>query len=178
MKGVLLATVVSVLILVGMTAIFRLYRVTAFAALAVFVVALFCFLLLFAALPNDAGFLPPALVADSQWLDFIVGFFVLSASFFGGWLQLFNVTDRGYSLRMLVDMLHRPDRAMTVEEIVNEYADGHGLRWMYDIRIDGILRTGLVTDSNETLSLTPRGFRVAKHFGLLRRLYKIGKHPA
>jgi hypothetical protein len=176
-KGILLATAVSIAIFAGMTAIFRLYRVNVVAAVFVFVCAIIAFLILFAITPNDLGFLPLALIAEPQWLDSAVGCFALSASFFGGWLQLYNLIDRGYSLRMLVDMLHLPNHSATIDDILNKYADGHGLRWMYDIRISGILRTGLVVERNGILSLTPRGHRVASAFIFLRKLYKIGNQP-
>jgi hypothetical protein len=176
MKGILLATAASAAIFAGMTATFRLYRVDALAALMVYFCGALAFFVLFSIVPNDLGFLPLDLVADSPWSDFLTGFFALSASFFGGWLQLFNITDRGYSLRMLVDMLHTPDRSLTAEEIVNTYGDGRGLRWMYDTRISGILQTGLVTESDGTLALTSRGHRAANTFTFLRKLYRIGKH--
>lgn len=175
MKGIILAGATSILIFIGMSALFRLYRVSALVALLVYFCVLGTFVFLFAITPNNLYFLSPAFVTNLQGLDFAVGSFALSASFFGGWLQLFNLTDRGYSLRMLVDILYQPGRSTTVDEIMSGYADGRGLRWMYDIRIDGILRTGLVSYINGTLTLTPRGQLTAGIFIFLRKVYKIGE---
>jgi hypothetical protein len=113
----------------------------------------------------------------SVWLDLLCGFFALAASLFGGWLQLYNLANRGYSLRMLIDLLDAPQCSMTAEEMVTRYAQGRGLRWMYDTRLDGLLQTQLVSANGDTIALTSRGRSTARAFLWLRAFYLIEDLP-
>jgi len=177
MKGILLACVVSVSIFVAMTACFASWprlshlRISMLA----FAVSLVVLLSLYVLTPADLGILPDALIERAAWLDVLVALFVLSASFFGGWLQLYNLTSRGYSLRILVDALHAPWKSTTPQGVVDGYADGRGLTWMYDIRMNGLLQAGLLNDANGQLALTIRGRNAARLFSWLRKLYVVGE---
>src|SRR5438309_7376337 len=107
-------------------------------ALRVYFASLVLLVCLYGVTPRDLGFLPDELLGRPNWLDFVVSLFALSASFFGGWLQLYNLANRGYSLRILIDVLRSPHRAATPAEVVTAYADGRGLVWMYGSRLSGL----------------------------------------
>jgi hypothetical protein len=178
MKGAILAGLTSCLLVVTMTVSFRTRsdHPRAVDALRIYFVAVFVLLALYVLTPRDLGFLAPGLSAGSVWLDFTVGEFALAASFFGGWLQLYNLANRGYSLRMLVDMAHLPQRSSSPSEIIKVYSDGRGLYWMYDLRIQGILDTGMIVAEGSTFRLTPRGEKAARIFRLLRKVYRVGQY--
>ncbi len=175
MKGIILATICSACIFLAMTVAYRAWpgsdRVRT--AFWIYVASLPIYGVAYALTPAGICGLLIAGLSDPVWLDALVGFFCLSASFFGGWLQLYNLTNRGYSLRMLVDLLAVPKQSSTPDEMVTAYADGRGLEWMYDIRLAGIFETQLATEQSGMISLTPKGARAARVAGLLRWLYRI-----
>lgn len=175
MKGILLASLCSLSIFLAMTVAYRLRpscaRVNV--ALQIWLGSMVELIVLYVLTPGDLGFLPEVLVGKPVWLDCGFSLFVLSASFFGGWLQLYNLTNRGYSLRMLIDFLHRQGSPMSAADVAQSYADGRGLVWMYDIRIQGLTDTGLADVADNKVVSTARGIRIAKIFRGLRALYFI-----
>ena len=177
MKGILLATATSIGIFAAMTFVFRAWTGCPRVLCSVFIycAAALVLAILYVVFPVNLGFLPQTLIFGPSWLDFLVAEFSLAASFFGGWLQLYNLTSRGYSLRILIDMLHEENRSTTAKEMVTAYSEGRGLRWMYDIRYSGIVQAGMVTESGDKISLTRRGRRTARIFAMLRRLYRIDR---
>jgi hypothetical protein len=122
--------------------------------------------------PDDLGFLPPALLAEPRWFDLAACLFFYAAAFGGGVLQLYNLADRGLSLRILAD-LAAADRAMTVEGIATQYGGGRGIAWMYDKRLEGLTLQGFVVVSDGQVSLTARGRRWAGWLGGLRRFLRL-----
>src|SRR6266852_6149470 len=119
--------------------------------------------------PADLGFLPSTLVMPSVLLDLAFATFLYGAGFFGGLLQLYNLADRGLSLRILIDVLEAPAGIMTTESEVMTYGAGRGLVWMYDKRVEGMIAAGLVDLEGERLILMPRGLRIARLFARLQR---------
>lgn len=174
-KGFLLASVASIGIFVGMTVMFRWKadspRVRM--SMRIYGSALVILVIVFSLTPSDLGFLPGSFIGMPAWLDLLGSVFALSASFFGGWLQLYNLASRGYSLRILIDTLYSTDRTTTASQVVDTYADGRGLAWMYDTRMDGLLRGKFVIERDGVVSLTERGWRIARFFRFLRRVYMI-----
>jgi len=175
-KGTLLASLASVGIFAGMTWLFAtrpmLPRVRV--ALGVWATATLALVVVYFLTPPDLGFLPAGLVGTPSWLDFLFAVFTLSASFFGGWLQLYNLASRGYSLRILIDLLCHPQTSATPEEVVDSYADGRGLDWMFEVRLAGLLQGAFVSDDDGEVMLTARGRTIARVFRRLRALYRVG----
>src|SRR5436190_23028993 len=163
MKGLSLACVCSLGIFAAMTIAFlwrpNLPRVGV--SLKIFAAALCAFLVVYFITPDNLGFWPDALLEKTIWLDLLVGFFVLAASFFGGWLQLYNLTSRGYSLRILIDLLDFPN-GLDPEQIVKAYAEGRGLAWMYGRRLAGLIDARLVTEQDGQVRLTGCGRKAAQ----------------
>src|SRR2546429_562395 len=54
--------------------------------------------------PNDLGFIPEVFIEQARWVDLGFGLLVYVAGFFGGVLQLYNLAERGFSLRILIDI--------------------------------------------------------------------------
>jgi hypothetical protein len=129
--------------------------------------------LAWAVTPDDLGFLPPTMLAEPRWFDLAACLFFYTAAFGGGLLQLYNLADRGLSLRILTELQAAAGRSLTVDEIAELYSDGRGLGWMYDKRLDGLVRHRFVVVDGEEVSLTGRGWLWADFFARLRRFLRL-----
>jgi hypothetical protein len=119
--------------------------------------------------PSDLWILAPQLRIRPPALDLAFALFLYAAGFFGGILQLYNLAERGFSLRILIDVLHSPAGTMTLDQVMKHYGAGRGIAWMYDKRVADMAATGLVFLGNARLTLTRRGRRVAALFSWLQR---------
>lgn len=154
-----------------MTALFRLRAIErrAYALLWVFLAGLGLLVLLSLVTPVDLGFLPAALLAQPGWFDLLSAIFFYGAACFGGILQLYNLADRGFSLRILIDLLERASERGSADVLFAGYSRGKGIGWMYEKRIDGMLSNGLVMREAQALVLTRSGERIAAVYAGLRR---------
>jgi hypothetical protein len=123
--------------------------------------------------PPDLGFLNAELVMPIAWVDIVFSVFLYSVGFFGGILQLYNLADRGFSLRILIDILETPSGAMSLDDVVRGYSAGRGIGWMYAKRLNDLQSGGLARLEGECLVLTPKGRRVAKFFTWLQEFARI-----
>jgi uncharacterized membrane protein len=177
MKAICLASAMTVVLLVLVTLCFRLYP-SAHRARQMLLLYLFCLAVLVAlwfATPDDLGFIGRSLLAQPAWLDFAATLFFFSAGFFGGVLQLYNLCDRGFSLRILIDMLEAPTSAVDADYLTANYSSGRGLGWMYRKRIDDIIAARFVDQVNKRITLTAKGEVFADVFMIARRV--LGLEP-
>jgi len=177
MKAVCIASAMTVILLILVTLCFRLYP-SAHRARQMLLVYLFCLavlVLLWFATPDDLDLLGRSLLAEPAWLDFAATLFFFSAGFFGGALQLYNLCDRGFSLRILVDILEAPTSAVDVDYLTTNYSSGRGLVWMYRKRINDIVAARFVSQANKSVLLTARGAMFADLFINARRV--LGLEP-
>ena len=123
--------------------------------------------------PSDLGFLPSRMVMPVRFFDLAFAIFLYGAGFFGGVLQLYNLADRGLSLRILIDIWEAPTAAVTVEQERTAYGAGRGLDWMYNKRIEAMIAAGLTDLEDGRLTLTRRGHRVAGLFACLQGIARI-----
>jgi len=121
----------------------------------------------------DLGFLAPSLLIEPGWLDFSLMLFFFSAAFFGGALQLYNLADRGFSLRILIDVEETDSDAVDADWLVANYAGGRGLTWMYGKRIEGLLETKLVDRKADMIELTSKGERAAAVLLAIHRFLRL-----
>ena len=177
MKAICLASVMTVVLLVLVTLFFRFYP-SAQRARQMSVVYLFCLaalVTLWFATPDDLGLLSRSLLTEPAWLDFAAALFFFSAGFFGGALQLYNLCDRGFSLRILIDMLEAPIGAVDVDYLTANYSSGRGLVWMYRKRIDDIVAARFIDQVDKRIVLTAKGEMFADLFINARRV--LGLEP-
>ena len=166
----------TVVLLVLVTLCFRFYP-SPHRARQMLVVYLFCLPVLVAlwfATPDDLGLLGRSLLTEPAWLDFAAALFFFSAGFFGGALQLYNLCDRGFSLRILVDMLEAPVDALDVDYLTANYSSGRGLVWMYRKRIDDIVAARFIDQVDKRIVLTAKGEMFAGLFINARRVLGLG----
>jgi len=118
--------------------------------------------------PPDLGFLAAEFVMPIAWIDAVFAVFLYSVGFFGGILQLYNLADRGFSLRILIDILEAPSQTMRLDDVMQVYSAGRGIAWMYAKRLEDMQSAGLAKIEEDFLVLTPKGQRVAELFASLQ----------
>lgn len=175
MKAIILAGLMGMVFLGAMTTMFRLLTIRRPAVfltrawLASLVLLVFIYWLL----PADLWILPGSLLDDPAWFGpaFCAGLWF--AGFFGGLLQLYNLTERGMSLRILIDIVEASPKGKTVDEVLSDYSRGQGIGWMFQKRLDGLIEHQIITLEKGVLSTRERGRRAAILFGSLRRLLRL-----
>jgi hypothetical protein len=175
MKAIIFATAMTIVLLAVVTIALRFHQ-TAQRAKQMTLIYFSCVILLVLAwftTSVDLGFLSPSLLIEPGWLDFSLMLFFFTAAFFGGALQLYNLADRGFSLRILIDVEQTNYHAIDAEWLVANYGGGKGLSWMYGKRIEGLLELKLVDRKAEMLELTSKGERVADVFLAVRRFLHL-----
>ena len=108
-----------------------------------------------------------------HWLAVGFACFLYTAGFWGGLLQLYNLADRGLSLRMLIDALESPEAAVTAGGTVSGYAAGRGLTWMYAKRLSGLAQAGLIERRDGMAVITARGRCAARLMALGHRTFDM-----
>jgi hypothetical protein len=169
-KAILLALLAGLLVLVISTVMFRVSSAnrSAKTMLLVFLVIAPVLAGLVLLTPADLGFLPATLVNPLTIVDLGFALFLYTAGFFGGLLQLYNLADRGFSLRILIDAIELQSGCTSLDQVMSGYSAGKGIAWMYEKRIDGMTATGLIRLEAGNMELTGKGWRVARAFGWLR----------
>lgn len=177
MKSILLATIAMVLYASVLTLLFRIIVVRERAALmtVMFLLSVPFFIWGHLGTPPDLWFLPVQLTETSRALDLLFGLVVYFAGFFGGILQLYNLSDRGLSLRMLIDIRESGETGMSSTKLMKQYGAGKGINWMYEKRVSDMLLRGLVFQRDEALHLTDRGKKIAQVFTTLRSFLRLDR---
>ncbi len=174
MKAILLALTAGLLLLaIGTWRLRRQPGGGAATLLRVFLAILPVLAIVHLLTPASLGILPPSLQIQIPAIDFLFSLFLCAAGFFGGVLQLYNLADRGFSLRILIDILHAPSHTMALDNVMTGYSEGRGIAWMYGKRIDGMKATGIAKVDGDKLALTARGRSVARLFSRLRTFARI-----
>jgi hypothetical protein len=123
--------------------------------------------------PPDLGFLAAGFVMPIAWVDVTFAVFLYNVGFFGGLLQLYNLADRGFSLRILIDILETPSQTTRLDDVMQHYGAGRGIAWMYAKRLEDMQREGLARVVGERLVLTPKGERLARLFMWLQEFARV-----
>ena len=101
----------------------------------------------------------PGAAANMSGLDLLNGLCALGA-FFIGFGLIWGVMTRGYTFAMLVEF-HRAGGPLTEEALAAAYSGGRGLSWLFEKRLGGIHRLGLIVRDGGDVALTPAGRFVA-----------------
>jgi len=175
-KAVFLAATLAIAYLIAITVAFRFLSYETLRAR--FMLLLFLFTLpvgaaIHYATPDNLGFLPAQWCETRRILDLGAFIFFYSACFFGGILQLYNLADRGFSLRIVIDIDRSRTGSLSAGEVMSSYSAGRGIRWMYQKRIDDLIRLRLISLDNDVVTPTASGSRVASRFLWMRRFLQI-----
>jgi hypothetical protein len=175
MKAVILATATTIVLLVLVTLALRYHSTPRRARqmTLVYVVCLIGAATVWFATSADLGFLAQSLLIEPPWLDLSLMLFFFSAAFLGGVLQLYNLADRGLSLRILIDFAEADSRIIDTDWLIANYGGGKGLAWMYGKRIASMLETNLVERKAGMIALTSKGARTAAVLFAVRRFLRL-----
>ncbi|HWE52234.1 MAG TPA: hypothetical protein VG273_20735 [Bryobacteraceae bacterium] len=121
--------------------------------------------------PGDLGFLPDPLL-ENKAIEISFMLFVYGSCFFGGILQVYGLADRGFSLRISIDIEKSARGSLTVEEVIESYSMGRGTRWLYEKRTEGLETLNLIEVRGSIVRITPAGQRIAVPLAWLRRFLK------
>jgi hypothetical protein len=122
----------------------------------------------------DLWLLPSDVQDDPAWFGPVFCLGLWFAGFFGGIIHLYNLTERGMSLRMLIDIAEAGEYGLDQAGMMSAYSRGQGITWMYNKRLDDLLEQRLVWIEDGMLINRPRGRSLAATFGRLRRLFGLG----
>lgn len=73
-------------------------------------------------------------------------------------------------MRILIDVLEAPSRALSAADIAKGYGAGRGLNWMYAKRLGGMAAVGLIERHGADIVITAKGMGLAKMFAGARML--------
>jgi hypothetical protein len=177
MKAILLAALAELVLFACISAFLRLGVTSrrARSMLIAFLSLLPVLLLTHLVTPPDLGFLPAELAMPIAWIDIAFAVFLYGVGFFGGILQLYNLADRGFSLRILIDILEAPSQTMRLGDVMQGYSAGRGIAWMYAKRLEDMQSAGLAKVEGEFLVLTPKGERLAEVFTWLQQFARVAR---
>jgi hypothetical protein len=95
-----------------------------------------------------------------------VGFFCL------GYMQIFSLTCRGFSLCILADV--RKHNGLDLNGILREYSDGRGIDWLLEKRLSSLEKLHLLQREGNTLILgRPYGLWIGTISSHVKQLLKI-----
>ena len=90
------------------------------------------------------------------------------------YMEFFSMICRGFSLRILTDIYLNKD--INQENIKYKYADGKGLEWLFQKRIDSIVKLQLVQINDNIIYLKyPRGYVLSKLIVFFYKIFFIKK---
>jgi hypothetical protein len=127
--------------------------------------------------PADLGFLPAWMGGEAPVLELGFGLFVYATGFFGGVLQLYNLADRGFSLRILIDIAESPKAELTAAQVCDAYSRGQGIGWMYQKRINDLIEHHFIKVNGGSAYISMRGQRTAVLFRRLRTWLRLAVVP-
>jgi hypothetical protein len=174
-KGVILAVILTALCFMGVSLVLRLLDKRASAALltAVFFASIPLYLLAFLITPANLSMLPVWMCDESPVLELGFGLFVYASGFCGGVLQLYNLADRGFSLRILIDIAESPKGELTAAQVCDAYSQGRGISWMYQKRIHDLVEHRFIQVFGGRAQISTRGQRTAALFRRLRTWLRL-----
>ena len=82
-------------------------------------------------------------------------------------------SDRGLSLRVLIDVLEAPNESLDVPELMAVYGGGQGISGMYRKRIKGLIEAGFVRRAHDSIALTAKGVNAAALFARIRHFLRL-----
>ena len=89
-------------------------------------------------------------------------------------MEFFSMIARGFSMRIITDIyLHT---RLNPNQLIQEYANGKGVKWMLDKRIQGIKDLGLINEECSQIKLSSKSsFIIAYISNIYKRILKLGK---
>jgi len=100
----------------------------------------------------------------------------LSASIFMCllYMEVFSMIARGFSMQIITDIY--TNNGLTIEGVIAKYADGKGIDWMLEKRIEGIKNLNLIHYNSGGIELRSNfGYLIGKLGINYKKFLKLGK---
>ena len=90
------------------------------------------------------------------------------------YMEFFSIVARGFTMRIITDIyLHT---RLNPEQLIQEYANGKGIEWLIDKRLQGIKDLGLINEERGQINLSSKSsFIIAYISNTYKRILKLGK---
>lgn len=120
--------------------------------------------------PRDLGFLPEGMTQAGWGVDLMNGLLVLTFLFIG-YSMFYFLVDRGFSVRILIEIENSPERRLRQEQIAERYPMEMVLRR----RLNEMVDIGSVRLYQGRYVNTPKGNRSAAGFAFVKRFLQLGE---
>ena len=108
-----------------------------------------------------------------NYKDYLACFCVI-AFFCLGYMEFFSMLCRGFSLRIITDIYIR--QSISAEKMISEYADGKGIDWMFNKRLNDMSKLKLISFNGKDLSLIyPQGHFCSYASSLIKKILNLKK---
>jgi hypothetical protein len=171
MKGLTLAALAFLLLVLGSALALRLYRGNREfkVFLAVFATAALGYAVAFPLTPPDLGVLPAAWLELAAGVDFANGLLVLALVFHGFWCFAYFAC-LSPSMGVMVELRARGDRGISAAEALAMQGREEPVNFIFQRRLPKLIAGGYVSQDGGTYRLLPPGVRVAALGTFLKRL--------
>lgn len=172
MRGLIAALLAFLLYIAAQASLFHFVTIRRKlrAMLLVLLVGIAVYAAAYAVLSDDATYLPPALAAASDWVNWLNGMFIYWG-LFSGYYQFVNMADNSVGVRSLIEFDRGPVQGLTLSELEQRYPYGD----MLSHRIDRLVAGGFLAGAaGGRYRCTPKGARVARVFSILKRVLGLG----
>lgn len=89
------------------------------------------------------------------------------------YMEIFSMICRGFSLRIVIDILKKGQ--LDLDEVLTGYADGKGVDWIIEKRLQGLHDIGFIEMDQEKITLKSKTALFLGHiFVQYKKLFKIG----
>lgn len=171
MKGLVLAALAFLLLVVGSAIILRFYRGNKEfkVFLGAFVAAVLGYAVAFPLTPPDLGILPTGWLEPASVLDFWNGLLILALIFHGFWCFAYFAC-LSPSMGVMVELRARGERGISAEEALAMHGREQPVNLIFQRRLPKLVQGGYVREEDGAYRLLPRGGRIAALGGFLKRL--------
>jgi len=90
------------------------------------------------------------------------------------YMEAFSMIARGFSMRIVTDLFIQ--KSLSPEKLMEDYADGKGINWMLEKRINGIENLNLITKQSNNITLSSNySFFIAYISLNFKKILKLGR---
>jgi hypothetical protein len=171
MKGLLLASLAFLLLVVASAITLRFYRGNKEfkVFLGAFVAAVLGYAVAYPLTPPDLGLLPAGWLEAAAMADFWNGLLVLALVFHGFWCFAYFAC-LSPSMGVMVELRARGGRGISAEEALAMHGREEPVNLIFQRRLPKLVQGGYVREEGDGYRLLPRGGRIAALGAFLKRL--------
>jgi len=90
------------------------------------------------------------------------------------YLEAFSMIARGFSMRIVTDIYL--NSSLNSEGVMQEYAEGKGIEWMFQKRIEGIKKLGFISTEESLIKISSKNaIYIAKISLFYKSILKLGR---